>query len=164
MRLVVPATVVPVAPSTRARFLSKITPPADSTACWLWSGGLGDTGYGYFYLDGRMVRPHRVAFQWFVGTVPSGHCVCHHCDVRPCVNPAHLFAATSVENQRDMRRKGRASRGEARWNARLTATDVQTIRARYAAGRVTHQALADAFGVALMTVNGVLRGRRWGHV
>lgn len=56
------------------------------------------------------------------------------------------------------------SRGEHRYNARLTEENVRELRAVYAAGGVTQQALADRYGVSLMAINKVLNGKAWAHV
>jgi hypothetical protein len=41
------------------------------------------------------------------GRIPSGMNVLHRCDVRTCINPAHLFLGTTADNMRDLREKER---------------------------------------------------------
>lgn len=86
------------------RFWSSI----DKTdGCWLWRGYVNQRGYGLRANDGGERRVHRYAWCLANGPVPVGKLVCHTCDVRNCVNPAHLFLGSAADNTRDMFRKGR---------------------------------------------------------
>lgn len=80
-----------------------------ATECWPWGGRL-HAGYGQVP-SGR--GAHRVAYEWFVGPIPTkleiDH-LCHNedlacrgnleCAHRRCVNPAHLQAVTKSVNRR----------------------------------------------------------------
>lgn len=87
-----------------ARFLSKVL---KSDGCWLWTGAL-NRGYGGIKFNGRQRAAHRISYELFIGPITEGLAVCHRCDVRTCVNPAHLFLGTLHDNTQDMLSKGRA--------------------------------------------------------
>lgn len=80
--------------------------------CWLWSGNLTPNGYGQMStFGGRKLSAHVESYVIHKGHIPAGMFVLHSCDVRSCVNPAHLSIGTRADNMRDMARKGRATGG-----------------------------------------------------
>lgn len=84
---------------TRAlgRFLSKVDGDPD-TGCWDWTGSLTHDGYGHFWLDGRMRRAHRVAYEHCVGVMPDGCASDQLCRNRACVFYQHLEAVPQRTN------------------------------------------------------------------
>lgn len=77
--------------------------------CWLFCGkSVGSSGYGQLRIGhSRDITVHRLSYIAANGHIPEGLCVLHRCDVRLCVNPAHLFLGTKSDNSRDMVAKGR---------------------------------------------------------
>lgn len=68
--------------------------------CWLWTTQLNDGGYGVISVNRKPQRAHRVAWQWYRGTIPQGLELDHLCRNRACVNPAHMELVTRQENLR----------------------------------------------------------------
>lgn len=129
------------------------------SGCWLFCGAINSKGYGV--LTRRLA--HRVAYELLVGPMPAGMCVCHRCDVRCCVNPAHLFLGTHQDNMDDMTAKGRrngVSAGTNNRHAKLTWESVNAIREGYANGD-SYAALARRYGVGPTAISRVCRGQSW---
>lgn len=69
--------------------------------CWLWSAGRFNNGYGFLSLRGQPTGTHRISWEIHNGPIPEGLCVLHHCDVRACVRPDHLFVGSKKDNAVD---------------------------------------------------------------
>src|SRR5947199_2744083 len=126
------------------RFWSWVDTNHDENECWPWIGYTMPKGYGQFTLEYKRQLAHRVAWFLTYGRWPTPFC-CHHCDNPPCCNPRHLFEGDNDDNVEDMLRKGRGRQGHcygtAHPQAKLTDSDVRTIRRLYAAGTMTRKQL-----------------------
>jgi len=131
------------------------------SGCWIWMGSLSYYGYGRLKEAGRTHAMHRAAYRLYRGD-PGDMQVCHRCDVRACVNPAHLFLGTGNDNMQDKMRKGRhrAALGEAHGSAILTEADIVTIRE----SNESNILLAQRYGVSYKQIWAIRTGRAWKHV
>ena len=77
------------------------------SGCILWVGNTANNGYGMLNWQSQAWLAHRLAWIEVHGRIPSGMNVLHRCDVRACINPAHLFLGTTADNMRDLREKER---------------------------------------------------------
>jgi len=143
-----------------ARFWSKVQRSSEDE-CWPWTGCLAHGGYGYMRLCGQW-RAHRIAWVLSYGPIPSGMCVCHHCDSPPCCNPRHLFLGTDADNNRDMMKKGRkvVLYGEKHPAAKLTNEQARSIFA----SRERSTVLASRYAVSVSTVQCIRQGKTWHHI
>lgn len=95
-------------------------------SCWIWCGYRTKRGYGRY----NGVLAHRIAWILEHGPLPEEIDVLHSCDNPRCVNPAHLFPGTVVDNVQDMCQKGRHGRGS--W--KLDESQRSRIREEHQAG------------------------------
>jgi len=90
------------------RFFTHVHIYNSNNSCWTWIGNKNKQGYGYFGLNGKTWKAHRLVWVFAFGKIPGGIFVLHKCDNPMCVNPSHLFLGTHKDNMDDMVAKGRA--------------------------------------------------------
>jgi len=143
-----------------------------SWGCWEWIGYLDQAGYGRISIKHYPYKTHRVSWEIEYGEIPKGLCVCHKCDNRKCVKPAHLFLGTHLDNQLDKIRKGRGVNGqthpkfcgESSGHNKLTEKQVLAIREIYSFGTVSTGEIARIFRVGKSTVKHIIHRRTWKHL
>lgn len=144
------------------RFWRNVDRSGGPDSCWPWTGYVRESGYGCFGLKGKEFKAHRVSYFIEHGSIDNDWLVLHHCDVRSCVNPAHLFLGTPKDNSQDAVTKGRNTRlfGEQNGKAKLTRAAVLSIRRMCSKG-VYQKTAARRFGVSEATVSYIVNGGRW---
>lgn len=89
----------------KRRFEDKYEPEPNS-GCWIWTAYLKPEGYGMIHTGSEKLKTskpslaHRVAYEFYRGSIPEGLELDHLCRTRCCVNPYHLEPVTRKENQR----------------------------------------------------------------
>lgn len=149
--------------ATREHVLRLFMPKVQKTeTCWLWTASLFPNGYGQFrtnLIPNRGVA-HRASWLLHIGDIPEGLWVLHHCDVRRCQRPNHLFLGTAKDNTEDMISKQRHTAGEHSVKAKLTEAQVMAIRADT---RSTEEIARD-YAVSVPQINRILAGKNWSHL
>ena len=153
------------------RFWAHVERSGGPEACWLWTGHIGENGYGNACVKGKVFKAHRVSYFIEHGRIDNDRLVLHRCDVRACVNPAHLFLGTPKDNSQDAVKKGRNAKlfGERNGKAKLTRQMVRAIKRLLrdkAKGRCTlrQYEIARQFGVSEATVSYLKNGGRWDFI
>lgn len=143
------------------RYVDRAAP----TSCWRWVGAGSSGGYGRLWDSrvGRAVFAHRLSYEIHFFTPPRDKEVCHRCDNKLCVNPAHLFLGTHQDNMRDLKAKDRNPHGETHPKAVLSDSLVLEIRRLVASG-TSARSLALRLGLHPTHVSQVASGRLWPHV
>lgn len=143
-------------PTFAKRFWAKVN---KTESCWIWTACKNKQGYGKIGKNGNpreVVWAYRASWLLNRGPIPPGLHVLHNCpggDNPPCVNPAHLWLGTHLDNVADMNRKGRhgsnskAISGENNPNAKLSDSDVAEIR-KLRSGGIKRDEVAARFGIS----------------
>lgn len=93
----------------RPIFFERVDGGDGASRCWWW---MGPTNGRYGVFCRGMGREYAHRFAWILHhrrNIPDGAVVCHSCDEPLCVNPAHLWLGTHLDNVRDAIAKGRNS-------------------------------------------------------
>lgn len=144
-----------------------------ANGCWEWQRALCH-GYGLTTINGKSQRANRVALEFRLGRRLGQLHALHHCDNRKCCNPDHLFPGTNNDNRLDAIAKGRSFfgvKGAQPWtvgskhhNAKLTESDVITIRALRAKKAVSGTQLCASYGITKSHLSRIIKRVRWAHL
>lgn len=149
--------------STEHRFWVKVN-IGNVAECWEWRASCSRDGYGQLQVGGRKgrrVSAHRLSWELHNGKIPDGLHVCHKCDNKLCVNPAHLFLGTNADNMLDWKKKGLSPKGEKNPMSKLTEDVVREIR-RLSESGWTQRDLIEKFGVSQSSVSNIIhRKNQW---
>lgn len=153
-------------PPVEIRFNNQVT---KTKTCWIWKGAIGSKGRGYICVKpGKRQQVHRFSYEYYIGKIPTGLLVCHHCDNPLCVRPSHLFVGTDQDNKNDMVAKGRSTKGrmagEKHPFAQLTDFEALEIKRLFASGDYSQKELKNKFSVSYSVIHGIVREKRWKHL
>ncbi len=147
------------------RFWSKVDKRGPNE-CWPWTAASQDhDGRGYLFVGGdrRQIMASRAAWEIMRGPIPSGMCVCHHCDNPNCCNAEqHMFLGTRADNVHDMDNKGR--RINVKSSARLTPANVREIRLMYFIRRRPYAEVGGKYGVSREAIRNAVARNTWQDV
>ena len=128
--------------------------------CWVWTGYRQKFGHGWT----RYGLAHRYAWTLLRGEIPAGKFLCHTCDNPPCVNPDHLYVGDRLDNQGDMKRRGRSTFGERNPKAKMTAAQVIEMRRLRSEEGLTLRELSERFPITETVVQQICAGKKWKHL
>ncbi len=134
--------------------------------CLIFPGHKNEAGYGRIKLHGKKVYAHRLIYcqtnELSLSDI-SGKVVRHKCDNPSCVNPEHLCIGTQKDNMADMVSRGRSLKGAGHSQAKLTAEQVNYIKANYVGWSREYGAipLAKKFKVSKSTISRIIKGESW---
>lgn len=143
--------------------------PPTHNECILWENATSNLGYGQVCFDNKVYVVHRLVMELTLGrALGPEKDVCHHCDVRNCININHLFVGTAKDNIQDAIRKGRFPQKDYFWkftrtyaNKLFTDEQVKQLQQQLADGVTTIKELAVKYNVHYNFVWGILRGGRY---
>lgn len=170
-----------------ARFWSKVNKDGPTPThrpelgkCWVWTAGKFWCGYGCYTTNKKTYYAHRFSYTLSKGEIKNGVQVLHKCDNRACVNPAHFFTGTNMDNVDDKVFKKRQSKGKAHGDAVRAAqprgenapttklTEQQVIEIRQAYQPRKHgsgpRALGLRYGVKPQTIQAIIARKTWVHI
>lgn len=146
-------------------YFARKTKLNNKTGCIEWTAYRDNDGYGRGWKENRPIPAHRLSYEIFIGPIPEGKLICHHCDNPSCVNTDHLYAGTHEDNVRDKKERGRSNILTGEKSASSKLTEEQAIELiRYKKSGVRTDEIADKFGVSYYTVMEIVRGRSWKHL
>lgn len=139
-------------------FWSKVE--KNKNGCWLWQASLIGDGYGHFHVNRVGVLAHRYSYELFNGVIPDGYIIRHKCNIRRCVNPAHLIIGTQKDNVNDAVYQKRHCHGVTHGCSILSEKDVTRIRT----SKLTTREIAVQYNISYHTAWDIIKRRSWKHL
>lgn len=144
------------------RFLKHVN---KTESCWLWTHFTDKDGYGKVDLIGGNERyAHRLAWVLAFGSIGNNLYCLHHCDIRNCVRPSHLFLGTAKDNYRDSANKQRNIIGERNASSKFSDKDIRHIRDSYTGSYGQLKKWTEEYHVSRHTIWCILTRRTWKHL
>lgn len=133
--------------------------------CWIWTGGVNNMGYGKMKFGTKIMAVHRLVYQLAHGFIKPRDWCLHKCDTPRCVNPEHIFLGDDSANMADKVAKGRQTRGEDAFKAKLNNAQVMEMRRIRATEGWSYNRLAAHFGLRSGTgARSICLGLHWKHL
>lgn len=135
--------------------------------CWEWTGNRPGGRYGHLKVLGKTLLAHRTAYELWVGPIPDGLWVLHHCDNPGCVRPEHLYLGDCRQNVLDKVNRRRGGVGRLHGRTHLEPEDVIHIRAVMNAPgckRGRRPMLSQKYGISLNSVSRIGSGHQWRYL
>ena len=109
-------------------------------------------------------RVHRLVAIAFLPN-PKEHPLVRHIDGNPQNNNIiNLAWGTAQDNSNDSKRHGRTLLGTKNHAAKITPTEVKSIRALCSIGRMTYKQIAEKYGITKGHIANIVARRVWKHV
>jgi hypothetical protein len=94
-------------PTLEERFWAKVE---KGDGCWAWRGAHDRDGYGFIKVGYSNRLATHVSLELAGRPLTDGQFALHHCDNPQCVNPAHLYSGSRLDNAADAKARGRLTR------------------------------------------------------
>lgn len=136
--------------NTEERFQEKVK--VVESGCHEWQSTIKKTGYGTFWLNGKVRLSHRVGYEIANGVILERKLVLHKCDNRKCVNPDHLYLGNHSDNVKD-----KIERYKGMWGRmKIPYETVLKIRSLCASG-LSQTKVANLIGIQQSQVSRIVR-------
>lgn len=148
-----------------AKFL-KVAIEYSGDDCLIWPYYRRENGYPQMTNLGKKTSPSITVCKAIHGDQPSArHEVAHSCGNGHlgCVSGKHVRWATPKENNADKIVHGTLNRGERNGQAKLTKTEVHSIRLLHGLFGMSHRELGRQFGIAQGNVTQIVNRKAWAH-
>jgi len=142
------------------RFWLKIDKISDKDNCWLWTGALNNKGYGVTTQNKKSWKAHRFAYLLSGKVIPDDKPVLRHSGIckRNCCNPDHLTPGTTLENNQDMIRDNKTTRGTKSFTSKLTEEQVKEIRT---INNLSYSNISRKYKVSPATIRDIILNKTW---